>query len=308
MRTSGDHVIGRHVTGASGAEIAVRRESGDREQGRTGDRTAPPPLHRPTPLPMRLVRSARVTVHVVGGLVTTVLVFPWVGPPKKQMLIRKWCQQLLRMLKVDARVHWRHDGGLPGNVLIVANHISWLDIFVLNALQPARFIAKADLRRMPIVGRLIANVGTLFIERERRRDTHTVNRHTVDALARGDLVAVFPEGTTGDGRGLLKFHSSLLQSIVDAEGHMQPIAIRYRTPADQHCAAPAYVGELSLLGSFWRVTGERRFVAELHVMPPVPAQARHRRDLSRAAEEAIRKALESPASVPGLDRRVDRRA
>ena len=153
---------------------------------------------------MRLVRSARVTVHVVGGLATTVLVFPWVGPPTKQALIRRWSRQLLRMLRVEARVHWRHDGGLPGNVLIVANHISWLDIFVLNALQPARFIAKADLKRWPVVGRLIANVGTLFIERERRRDTHTVNRHTVEALARGDLVAVFPEGTTSDGTGLLE--------------------------------------------------------------------------------------------------------
>ena len=212
------------------------------------------------------------------------------------------------MLGVEAQVHWRHEGGLPGNVLIVANHISWLDIFVLNALQPARFIAKADLRHLPLVGRLVENAGTLFIERERRRDTHTVNRQTVEALARGDLVAVFPEGTTSDGTGLLKFHSSLLQSIVDAEGHMQPVAIRYRTPGDRHCAAPAYVGELSLLDSFWRVTGERTIRAELHVMPPVPARARHRRDLSRAAEDAIRTALESPLSVPALDRRGDRRA
>jgi 1-acyl-sn-glycerol-3-phosphate acyltransferase len=247
-------------------------------------------------------------VHIVGGLATTVLVFPWVGPPTKVALIRRWSRQLLRMLKIEARVHWRHDGGLPGNVLIVANHISWLDIFVLNALQPARFIARADLKDWPVVGRLIANVGTLFIERERRRDTHAVNRHTVEALARGDLVAVFPEGTTSDGTGLLKFHSSLLQSIVDAEGHMQPVAIRYRTPADRHCAAPAYVGELSLWGSFWRVTGERGINAELHMMQPVPAQARHRRDLSRAAEEAIRTVLASPVSVPAPGRRADRRA
>ena len=106
----------------------------------------------------------------------------------------------------------------------------------------------------------------------------------------------------------LKFHSSLLQSIVDAEGHVQPIAIRYRTPADQHCDAPAYVGELSLMGSFWRVTGERELVAELHLMQPVPAQARHRRDLSRAAEEAIRTALESTGSAPAPDRPAGRPA
>ncbi len=239
---------------------------------------------------------------------TTVFVFPWIDPPRKQALIRRWSRQFLAMLGIETRVHWRHDDGLPGNRLIVANHVSWLDIFVLNSLQPARFIAKADLRRMPIVGRLIADVGTLFIERERRRDTHTVNRHTVEALARGDLVAVFPEGTTSDGRGLLKFHSSLLQSIVDAEGHVQPIAIRYRTPRDEYTDAPAYVGELSLMGSFWRVTGERALVAELHLMPPLPAQASHRRDLSSAAAEAIRTVLESRDDDRAPDIRAGLRA
>jgi len=179
---------------------------------------------------------------------------------------------------------------------------------VLCSFQPARFIAKADLRRLPVVGRLIANVGTLFIERERRRDTHTVNRHTVEALARGDIVAVFPEATTSDGTGLLKFHSSLLQSAVDAKAHVQPIAIRYRTAAGELCLAPAYVGELSLVGSFWRVTGERRMTAELIVMPAFPAGHANRRELSRAAEDAIRTALALPARVPAPGTRAGRPA
>ena len=306
MPISGDPIMKQQLAGANGPELGLGMGSGEPGRGWTAEHAAP--VERPAHWSTRVVRSARVTVHVVGCLVMTVLVFPWVAPAQRQALIQRWCRQLLQMLGVEAHVHWRHEGGMPGNVLIVANHISWLDIVVLNALQPARFIAKADLRRLPLVGRLVENVGTLFIERERRRDTHTVNRQTVEALARGDLVAVFPEGTTSDGTGLLKFHSSLLQSIVDAEGHMQPVAIRYRTPGDRHCAAPAYVGELSLLDSFWRVTGERAIRAELHVMPPVPARARHRRDLSRAAEEAIRTVLESPLSAPALDRRGDRRA
>jgi 1-acyl-sn-glycerol-3-phosphate acyltransferase len=267
--------------------------------------TALAPSHRPTPLSARITRFARVTTHLTGGLATTVFVFPWIGPAKKKALIRRWSRQLLQMLNVKLRVQWRHDGGLPGNALIVANHISWLDIFVLDAFHPARFIAKAELKRWPIVGRLSANVGTLFIERERRRDTHTVNRHTVDALARGDLVAVFPEGTTSDGTGLLKFHSSLFQPIVDAGGHVQPVAIRYRTPADEYSDAPAFIGELTLLQSFWRVIGERALVAELHLMPPLSAKERHRRELSAAAAEAIQTALASPARGPAPDRRGD---
>jgi 1-acyl-sn-glycerol-3-phosphate acyltransferase len=266
------------------------------------------PYHRRTPLPVRLTRFARVSAHIAGGLATTVFVFPWVEAPRKIALIRRWSRQLLQMVGVEARVHWQHDRGLAGSVLIVANHISWLDIFVLNTLQPARFVAKAELKRWPVVGRLCTNVGTLFIERERRRDTHAVNRHTVDALGRGDLVAVFPEGTTSDGRGLLKFHSSLFQPIVDAGGHVQPVAIRYRTPADEYSDAPAFVGDLTIVGSFWRLIGERSLVAEIHLMPPLPAKERHRRELSGAAAAAIQTALESPARAPAPDTRGDREA
>jgi 1-acyl-sn-glycerol-3-phosphate acyltransferase len=244
-----------------------------------------------TPLPMRLLRAARTVLHLVWGLATTVFVFPWVGTPRRQALIRRWCVQFLRMLGVETRVHRRYEGGMPAHALIVANHISWLDIFVLLSVTPARFIAKSELRHLPVAGRLIANVGTLFLERERRRDTHAVYRHTVEALARGDVVAVFPEGTTSDGAGLLKFHSSLLQSAVEAKAHVQPIAIRYRTPGGEHCMAPAFIGDLTLFDSFWLVTGERTIIAELHVMPPLPAGDAHRRELSRAAEDAIRTAL-----------------
>jgi 1-acyl-sn-glycerol-3-phosphate acyltransferase len=207
----------------------------------------------------------------------------------------------LGMLAIE-RVHWLHDEGLPSKSLIVANHISWLDIFLLNALQPARFIAKAELRRWPVIGRLVANVGTLFIERERRHDTHKVNQRAADALASGDVVAVFPEGRTSDGTELLRFHASLLQPIVDADGHVQPVAIRYRTPAGQHSGAPAYAGETSFIASFWRVTGVRRLIAELHIAPVVAARNRHRRELSRAAEEAIRTVLGLTVadSAPGI--------
>ena len=306
MRISGDHAILREAT-VTGADLAGSDDS-------AVDGSPPPGAPRATmrgrrtKIPARLLRCCRALMHVVGGLGTTVFVFPRVDQSTRQTIIRRWCRQFLGMLGVEARVHWQHEAGMPKNVLIVANHISWLDIFVLLSFQPARFIAKADLRRLPVVGRLIANVGTLFIERERRRDTHTVNRHTVDALARGDVVAVFPEGTTSDGSAILKFHSSLLQSAVDANAYVQPIAIRYRTPEDEFCLAPAYVGELNLLESFWRVTGERRIVAELHVMPAFPAGSAHRRDLSRAAEEAIRTALASPARGRAPDTPDGRRA
>ncbi len=263
---------------------------------------------RPTPFPLRLARSARLTLHLFEGVLTTGFVFPWVGTPRKHALIRHWSRRLLRMLRIEARIHGLPAGGLARNVLIVANHISWLDIFVLNALQPSRFIAKAELRRWPVVGRLITGVGTLFVERERRRHTHMVNRHAAAALARGDVIAIFPEGTTTDGTIVLPFHGSLLQPIVEAEGRVQPIAIRYREPDGRHNHAPAYVGETSFIESFWRITGERSLVVEVHLVPALPARGRDRRELARTAEHAIRTVLGSPPIAPGPDRRGDPRA
>jgi 1-acyl-sn-glycerol-3-phosphate acyltransferase len=263
---------------------------------------------RPTPLPLRLYRTVRVSAHVIEGVLTAALVFPWLGSPRKQVLIRGWSRRLLRMLKVEARIHGLPNGGLHGNLLIVANHVSWLDIFVLNTLQPSRFIAKSEMRRWPIVGRLITDVGTLYIERDRRRHTHNIKRDAANALARGDVIAIFPEGTTSDGSMVLPFHSALLQPIVDTGGHVQPVAIRYRTIGGEHNDAPAYVGETSLMESFWRITGERMQIVELHIAPPLPALARHRRELTRAAEAAIRKALGEAAGGSAPEIRGDRQA
>ena len=247
----------------------------------------------------------RMGLHVVEGAATTLIVFPCVSPPRRRALICRWSARMLRILRVEARFHDVPDGGLPGNLLIVANHISWLDIFVLNTLQPARFIAKAEVRRWPVVGWLSASVGTLFVERERRRHARSINHQAAAALSRGDVVAIFPEGTTTDGTTVLPFRGSLLQPIVDTEGHVQPIAIRYRDAAGSPSAAPAYVGDTSFMTSFWRVTAERSLVAELHLAAPLPARAQHRRALARAAEDAIRTVLELPATGSAPGTRVD---
>ena len=263
---------------------------------------------KPAPLPLRLYRWTRATAHVLEGVAMTTLLFPLVGAHRRRVLSAQWSRRLLRILRIEARVHGRNAAGERGNVLIVANHISWLDIFVLSAVQPARFIAKAELRRWPVIGQFAASGGTLFIDRARRHDTHKVNRHAAEVLSRGDVIAIFPEGTTSDGRDVLPFHGSLLQPIVDAEGHVQPVAIRYLHHGGGVNDAVAYVGDTSFLSSFWRVTGERRVVVELHMTEPLPARQRHRRELSREAEAAIRRALALPARATGPGTPADPRA
>jgi len=147
----------------------------------------------------------------------------------------------------------------------------------------------------PLLRHLIIGSGTLFIERERRRDAYRINGHARDVLASGDTIAIFPEGTTSDGSSVLPFHASLVQPIIDASGHVQPIAICYRSADGGFTEAPTYVGETSFVESLWCVLGERRLVVEVKLGPTLSARARHRRELSREAEAFIRAAVEAPA-------------
>lgn len=255
-----------------------------------------------TPMPLRLYRYIRVSAHVFQGVATTVFVFPLIDLPKRRVLIRRWSHKLLQLMRIEARVRGLPTKGLPGNLLIVANHISWLDIFVLNTVEPGRFIAKAELKSWPLVGLLIAGCGTLFLNRASRRDAHRINDKAREVLAAGDTITIFPEGTTTDGTTLLPFHGSLLQPVVDAQGHVQSIAIRYCHTDGTYSDAPAYVGDTTFMASFWRVLGVRNLVVELTLPPPLPASGRHRRELSREAEGAIRAALALGAgdSEPGI--------
>ncbi len=238
-----------------------------------------------------------MSVHLAQGLATTAFVFPWIAPRSRRALIRRWSARLLRILRIEARLLGSAPEPPQGGLLVVANHVSWLDIFVLNTWQPARFVAKAELARWPLVGWLIAGVGTLLIDRSDRRHAHDINRHATDALARGDVVAIFPEGMTSDGRDVLHFHGSLLQPIVNVEGHVQPIAIRYRTPAGEHTDAPSYVGDTTFAESFWRVVSERTLVVELHLAAPMSARGVHRRAVARAAEDTIRAMVRANVSA-----------
>ena len=255
----------------------------------------------------RLRRAGEAALHLFAGLRTLAIGFPRATPRGRRRLIRRWSSRLLRLLGVELRVSGYPQGLAAPRRLMLSNHVSWLDVFVINAIHPARFVAKAEIRRWPLVGRLVAGVGTLFIERSRRRDTHRMNRALCAAIEAGELVAVFPEGTTTDGSRMLRFHGSLLQSVIDAEGQVVPVAIRYRTPRGERSGAAAYDGDVSFLRSLWRIVAERRVIAEAIVLEPLAAAGRTRRELAADTQALIRTALGLTADAKGLGTRPGRR-
>lgn len=246
--------------------------------------------HDRSSLPVRLVRLARAGGHVVRGLWVTGVRFPRLDAAGQNREIRRWASRLLAILNVRVTC-LNEPATLPPRCVLVANHVSWLDVMTIFAVQPAVFVAKDEIRRWPVIGRLCAQAGTLFIARGNHRHAMRINGRVAHTLARGRVFAMFPEGKTSDGRSLNRFHRALFQSAVDAEAVLQPVGIRYSGADGAWTDAPAYVGDTSFVQSIWRIVSARELVAQLHFAPAIPTNNGHRKDLARLAERAIAGAL-----------------
>lgn len=180
-----------------------------------------------------------------------VFVFPRLSQPQKEMRVQAWSMALLNRLGIRLKVIGQ--AGQQGPLLLVANHISWLDITALHAARYCRFVSKADIKGWPVIGALAAGVGTLFIQRESRRDAMRIVHHMAQSLREGDVLGVFPEGTTSDGVKLLPFHANLLQAAIAADAPVQPVALQFvSSRTGEMSLAPCYVGSDTLLDSVWR--------------------------------------------------------
>jgi 1-acyl-sn-glycerol-3-phosphate acyltransferase len=202
--------------------------------------------------------------------------------------VQAWALQMLRILGIRLLVR-----GTPpahGPMLMVANHISWLDILVLHAARHCRFVSKAQVRRWPLIGTLSTGGATLYIERESRRDAMRVVHHMAQALRAGDVLAVFPEGTTSDGRTLLPFHGNLIQAAISAGAPVQPVALSFIDRASGRTSlTPCYVDDDTLLGSLWRTVSGAPINAVVAFGTPQQPGGRDRRawaaELRTAVEE-----------------------
>jgi 1-acyl-sn-glycerol-3-phosphate acyltransferase len=228
-----------------------------------------------------MMRSAfqllRAMLHLLRGYWMIRTQFAHITQAQREAHVQQWSAQLVALLGVQV-----HVVGTPiAHGLLVANHLSWLDNLAIHTAHYCRFVAKLDIKKWPIIGYLTDQSGMLFVERSKRRDAHRVVQTVAQRLLAGDCVAVFPEGTTGNGVTLLPFHANMIQSAIDADSFVQTIAIRFidRTTG-QPSAAPLYVGNDTLLASVWRVLSAGGVIAELHFGLPEKATGRDRRVLA----------------------------
>jgi len=225
---------------------------------------------------MAIWKFLRGLWHVFMGMWTIYARFPQLSPEQREARVQAWALQFLALWGIHLKVL-----GQPvvnGPALIVANHISWLDILVMHAARHCRFVSKSDIREWPLVGMLATGAGTLYIERTSRKDALRMVKDMAEAMKNGDVVAVFPEGTTSDGRELLPFHANLIQAAIAAEAPVQPVSLKFVDAATgQPSFAPCYIGDDTLIGSMWRTLSAPAIIAVVHFGEPQAANGRDRR-------------------------------
>ncbi len=244
----------------------------------------------PTPYLLRALRCVRLALHLLWLGFGAAVIYPRVSAERQLALRQRWSHQILTILgiRLDAEVT-----DAPPGCLIVANHISWLDIFAINALRPSAFIAKEEVRHWPFIGWLSARNDTVFLNRGSRRHARAINEEIDTRLNTGRDVAIFPEGRTTDGLHMLEFHAALLQPAIETGRPLLPIAIAY-LDADGHPTSAPSFAMTSLPDCFAAILACRTLTARLSPLPIIDTADRSRRDVSRQAHAAIATRLGFP--------------
>lgn len=167
----------------------------------------------------------------------------------------------LDALGIKLDVHMPDGHQKEQGTLVVANHVSWLDIFAMSALYPASFIAKQEIRDWPVLGKMGINAGTVFINRSARKEIGPTNTAIAAALGQGRNVSFFPEAKTTLGIDVIPFKAALFQAAIDSDATIQPISLRYYDHHGKRTTEPSYAGSMNLFKSLWRIVS----MPELHI-------------------------------------------
>jgi 1-acyl-sn-glycerol-3-phosphate acyltransferase len=234
----------------------------------------------------RLIKVLSLIYLLIDGLIEVTWYWSHLTPLQAQERVMNWAQRACRVL--GARVEVEGDMPYAGPLLVVSNHISWLDILVFLSIRPVRFVSKSEVKNWPVVGRYASACRTLFVARSSKKDALRVVHQMVEALNAGDIVAIFPEGTTTHGHEVLPFHANLMQASVASDAPLQAASISYESlETGRLITEPSYIGDDTLVGSIWIILGLKPFKVRLRWSPLQERGDRDRRALAQDLHEAV---------------------
>jgi 1-acyl-sn-glycerol-3-phosphate acyltransferase len=237
-------------------------------------------------------RASRLAMHLGFGMLQAII-YPHLDQTRQRRILKTWSRQLLTILNIGLQIEGQQPARGEDGCLVVANHVSWLDIYVLNAIHPAQFIAKSEVRNWPVIGWISRRCGTIFIERAMRRNASLISQRVSLLLKQGACVGLFPEGTTTDGKQVGHFHSALIQPAIDAGVRLCPIALRYQNEEGELSSTAAFTGDMTLVQSIWQILRCPHLNASVVFTPALLAAGENRRVLARTAQVAIAQGLQN---------------
>jgi len=203
---------------------------------------------------------------------------------------------------VGLRIHATGEDPKPP-FLLVSNHLGYLDVFVFMSHLACALVAKREVRSWPVVGYLVKIGGTIFIDRNSRRDVLRINDRLETAMQRGQGVIVFPEGTSTAGDQVLPFRASLLAPIAASDRPVHYASLTYRTPGED---APAYQttawwGDMEFAPHFWRMLATPRIDAYVH-FGRLDGDTDDRKEIAEHLTDEVRRHFEP---IPGAGDAVE---
>lgn len=233
------------------------------------------------------VRLTRTLLHVAEAAWKLHAQAPRWSEAERRARVARWSREVFAILGIDLDIEGVPAEGADGPVMVVANHVSWLDVFALLAAGDMEFVAKSEVADWPVIGALARRMRTAFVDRNRRASSRTVTATITERLAAGAAICVFPEGTTTAGDRLAPFRAPLLEAAVCASARVQPVAIRYLDAEDDRSDLPAFVGDMSLHESLWQISRASGLRAEVRFLPVFATHGFDRRAIAARAERAI---------------------
>jgi 1-acyl-sn-glycerol-3-phosphate acyltransferase len=233
----------------------------------------------------RFVTILRIIGQVCKGCFILLLIFPWLKTGQRHHSIRKWCQQLLGIFQMRLSVIGAEQLE-DAHYLMAANHISWIDIHVINAFKPHYFVAKSEVASWPIFGWMAKQLGTLFIERGKASSIRKMVPELAAQLGK-KAICIFPEGTSTDGWQVAPFKPNLFEAAIVASAPVYVLAIQYfELQTGKKTTAPAFIGDMGLVDSMWNLICSPPICAQISISEKLPA-LKDRKALAELSQSLI---------------------
>ena len=221
--------------------------------------------------------------------------FPHASREQKLSHIKDWSHHVLKV--VGIRLDITESSALIHSTkaqLLVANHVSWLDVLVIQALHPCVFVAKSEVRKWPLVGSMAKACGVVFVDRSSSSSARKMVDDVASALHHGYCVAGFPEGTSSEGYGVSLFHANLFEAAIHRDVEVLPLALRYTDLSTSSlCVKAAFVGEIGFLESLHQVISTDGIHARIQIGQVLSPQGHSRRTLAHLSHRSVSTQLEA---------------